>query len=121
MSEDRDKILKMVEENKITADEAARLLDAVSDEDGEEFDGKNRFLKIRVWEHWSEKAKVNVTLPISLVKWGMKMAPEHAKAKIADADIDLKVVSEALEKGMTGKIVEVDDEEKGEHVEVWLE
>lgn len=119
MENDRVKILRMLEEKKISAEEAARLLDALNGAD--ELNHKNRFLKVRVWEGGSDKPKVNVTLPISLVKWGLKMAPDHAKAKIADADIDLKLVSEALEKGITGKIVEVDDDEKGEHVEVWLE
>jgi len=118
MSDDRMRILKMLEEKKVTADEAARLLDALGS--GEE-SGKNKFLKVKVWEGGSEKPKVNITLPISLVKWGMKMAPESAKAKIAEADVDLKVVADALEKGVTGKIVEVDETEKGERVEVWLE
>jgi len=118
MSEERDKILKMLEEKRITADEAARLLDALNEAGG---DYKNRFLKVKVRDKETGKVKVNVTLPISLVKWGMKMAPESAKAKIAEHDIDLKLVSEALEKGMTGKLVEVDEEEKNEHVEVWLE
>ena len=118
MSEERDKILRMLEEKKISAEDAARLLDAMNASDD---DHKNRFLKVRVWKDGSEKAKVNVKLPVSLIKWGLKMAPEHAKAQIADADIDLKVLSEALEKGVTGKIVEVDDVDKGEHVEVWLE
>ena len=112
------RILKMLEEKKVTAEEAARLLDAMKNVDAD--DAKNRFLKVRVWEAGAEKAKVNVTLPISIVKWGLKMAPDEAKAKIADADIDLSAVGEALEKGITGKIVEVDDE-KGEHIEVWLE
>jgi hypothetical protein len=120
MNDERLRILKMLEEKKITADEAARLLDAVAQAEVGG-DQKNRFLKVRVWERGSEKPKVNVTLPISLVKWGMRMAPEHARAKIADADIDLKEVAEALEKGVTGKIVEVDEDEKGQHVEVWLE
>ncbi|HDQ99959.1 MAG TPA: hypothetical protein ENN51_06725 [candidate division WOR-3 bacterium] len=119
MNDERLRVLKLLEEKKISADEAARLLDAVGRADGEG-DHRNRFLKVRVWERNSEKPKVNVTLPISLVKWGMKMAPEHAKAKIADADIDLKVVADALESGVTGKIVEVDDDD-GDHVEVWLE
>ncbi len=118
-NEDKLRILKMLEEKKISADEAARLLDAMKTVDDDEH--KNRFLKVRVWKADSDKAKVNVTLPLSIVKWGLKMAPEHAKAKIADADVDLKVVQEALEKGITGKIVEVDDDDKGEHVEVWLE
>jgi len=119
MTDERTRILKLLEEKKITAEEAAQLLDALKTADG---DGtKNRFLKVRVWERGSEKAKVNVTLPLGLVKWGMKMAPDSAKAKIAEHDVDLKAVSEALEKGITGKIVEIDDDEKGDHVEVWLE
>jgi len=118
-NDDKLRILKMLEEKKITAEEAARLLDAMKTTEGGDY--KNRFLKVRVWKAGSEKAKVNVTLPISIVKWGLKMAPEHAKASIADADIDLKVIQDALEKGVTGKIVEVEDDEKGEHVEVWLE
>ncbi|MFO7675750.1 MAG: hypothetical protein R6X12_05505 [bacterium] len=120
MNDERLRVLKMLEEKKVTAEEAARLLDAIGQAEGEG-GHKNRFLKVRVWEQGSEKPKVNVTLPISLVKWGMRMAPEQARAKIADADIDLKAVSEALERGVTGKIVEVDEDEKGQHVEVWLE
>jgi hypothetical protein len=119
MENDRVKILRMLEEKKISAEEAAKLLDAVNGADQPDY--QNRFLKVRVRRAGEDEPKVNVTLPISLVKWGLKMAPEHAKAKIADADIDLKMVSEALEKGITGKIVEIDDDEKDEHVEVWLE
>ena len=120
MSEERDKILKLLEDRKITADEAARLLDAVNST-GDEADHANRFLKVKVWEGGSERAKVNITLPISFVRMGLKMASEHAKAKIAGADVDLRQVSEALDRGITGKIIEVDDDEKGKHVEVWLE
>jgi len=119
VNDDRVRILKMLEEKKISADEAAKLLDAINGAEQPEY--KNRFIKVRVFEPGRDKAKVNVTLPLSLVKWGLKMAPEHAKAKIADADVDLNLIQEALEKGLTGKIVDVDDEEKGEHVEVWLE
>jgi len=118
VTEEKRKILKMLEEKKISAEEAARLLDAINSAGPET---RNRFFKVRVTDKHTGKTKVNVTLPISLVKWGMKMAPESAKAKIAEHDIDLKVVSEALEKGITGKIVEIDEEEKGEHVEVWVE
>ncbi len=120
MTDERTKILKMLEEKKITADEAARLLDAVSGTDAAD-SYKNRFLKVKVWEGDSEKAKVNITLPISFVRMGLKMASEHDKAKIAGTDVDLRQVSEALDRGITGKIIEVDDDEKGKHVEVWLE
>ena len=117
MSDEKDRVLKLLEEKKITAEEAARLLDAIShSEDG---DRRNRFLKVRVFDRNSQQ--VNVTLPIGLVKWGMNFIPESAKAKIEEQEIDMKLITEALEKGITGKIVDVQDEEKGQHVEVWLE
>jgi hypothetical protein len=119
MSDEQDRVLKLLEEKKITAEEAARLLDAIGRSDGGE--RRNRFLKIRVFDRDSQQAKVNVTLPIGLVKWGMNFVPESAKAKIEEQEIDMKLISEALEKGITGKIVDVDDDEKGHHVEVWLE
>jgi len=119
MNDEKDRILKLLEEKKITADEAARLLDALGR--GEGGDRRNRFLKIRVYDGSSSHAKVNVTLPIALVKWGMNFMPASAKAKIEEQEIDMRVISEALEKGITGKIVDVQDDEKGEHVEVWLE
>jgi hypothetical protein len=119
MNDEQDRVLKLLEEKKITAEEAARLLDAISHSDGG--GGRNRFLKVRVFDRNSEQAKVNVTLPIGVVKWGMNFMPESAKAKIEEQEIDMKLITEALEKDITGKIVDVEDEKKGQHVEVWLE
>jgi hypothetical protein len=119
MNDEKDRILKLLEERKITADEAARLLDALNRTDSGA--QKNRFIKVRVYDRGSGEAKVNVTLPIALVKWGMAFAPDSAKAKFEEQEIDMRVVTEAIEKGITGKIVDVDDEEKGKHVEIWLE
>jgi hypothetical protein len=120
MNEEQSRVLKLLEEKKITAEEAARLLDAINRDQGGT--GKrNRFLKVRVFDRDSGSAKVNVTLPIGLVRWGMNFIPDQAKAKIEEQEIDMKMISEALEKGITGKIVDVDDDEKGQHVEVWLE
>jgi hypothetical protein len=120
MSDDKDRILKLLEEKKITVEEAARLLDAIKRSEGGG-DQRNRFLKVRVYDRGSDRAKVNVTLPIGLVKWGMNFIPDSAKAKIEEQEIDMKMISEALEKGITGKIVDVEEDEKGQHVEVWLE
>lgn len=119
MEDDKLRILRLLEEKKITADEAERLLAALGKSDGPA--GRNRFIKVKVVDKETGKTRVNVTLPISLVRWGMKMAPREAKAKIEEHEIDIKMISEALEKGMTGKLVDVDDETKGEHVEIWLE
>jgi SHOCT-like domain len=119
MNDEKDRILKLLEDKKITADEAARLLDALNTS---EPNGRaNKFLKVRVYREGAERPTVNVTLPVSLVRWGMHMMPASARAKIEEQEIDMHVISEALEKGITGKIVDVQDDEKGEHVEVWLE
>jgi hypothetical protein len=119
MNDEKDRILKLLEEKKITADDAARLLDALNrtGPGGR----KNRFIKVRVYDRDSDTAKVNVTLPIALVKWGMNFAQDSATAKFEGQEVDMRVVTEAIEKGITGKIVDVDDEEKGKHVEIWLE
>jgi hypothetical protein len=119
MSDEQDRVLKMLEEKKITAEEAAKLLDAIKG--GGMGDRRNRFLKVRVYDRGEDRAKVNVTLPIGLVKWGMNFIPDKAKAKIEEQEIDMKLITDALEKGITGKIVDVEDEEKNQHVEVWLE
>jgi hypothetical protein len=119
MSEERARILKLLEEKKITAEEAARLLDALNRSEGGA--GPSRFIKVRVTEPDSGRAKVNITVPVGLVRWAMKLAPDSAKAKIDEHEIDMRAVTEALEKGITGKIVDVEDEERGQHVEVWLE
>lgn len=119
MSDEKDRVLKLLEEKKITAEEAARLLDAISHSKGG--GGRNRFLKVRVYDRGSDRAKVNVTLPIGLVKWGMNFIPDEAKAKFEEQEIDMKLITDALEKDITGKIVDVEDDEKGQHVEVWLE
>ncbi len=119
MEDEKLRVLRLLEEKKITADEAERLLAALARADAPA--GQNRSIKLRVVDKKSGKTRVNITVPMALVRWGMKLAPREAKARIEEHEIDLKMVSEALEKGLTGKIVDVDDEDKGEHVEVWLE
>ena len=126
MAEDKERILKLLEEGKISPEDAARLLDAVGEGGSSccSTNGngvKNRFLKVKVTERGASRPKVNITLPVALVKWGMRFAPHSARANIAEHEIDPRVITEALEKGITGKIVEVDNEGDGEHIEVWLE
>ena len=117
MSEERMKILKMLEEKKITSEQAAKLLDAL----GEPVVGTGKTLKVKVWDTNQEKLKINVKVPLSLVKWGMRFVPEKAQIKMREQNIDMEAVTEAIDKDLVGKIVEVDDDEKGEHVEVYIE
>jgi len=77
-------------------------------------------LKIRVYEGDLEKPKVNVNIPLHLAKWAMKFIPESAKAKIGEKDIDIDEIAELIEEGVGGKLVEVEDEKKGERVEIFI-
>ena len=48
------------------------------------------------------------------MKIGAHFAPE-------DEGVDMANVMEALRSGMTGKIIDVTDDEDGEHVEIYVE
>ena len=77
METEKLRILKMLEDKKITADEAARLLDAL-DRVGSrptERELKRRWVHIRVEKDGDET--VNVKVPLALLKLGFKLAP-HA-------------------------------------------
>lgn len=118
MNEERMKILKMLEEKKITSEQAAKLLDALGEPCAT---GEGKFLKVKVWDMNKEKLKVNVTVPLSLVKWGMKFVPEKAQVKMREQNIDMESITEAIDKDLSGRIAEVDDEEKNQHIEVYIE
>ncbi|MEO0108047.1 MAG: hypothetical protein ABIK62_02600 [candidate division WOR-3 bacterium] len=116
---EREKSLELLEAKKITADEAARLLDAV-EEPAPEHDRPRR-LKVRVSDRTTGKPRVNVTIPWSLVRWGLQFMPESARMELNHHNIDLSQIMGALEQGATGTLVGVDDEADNEHVEVILE
>ncbi len=121
MKEEILKILRMVEEGKLTKDEAVELIEALKETEKEEkvIPSKKKFLKIRVTKQG--KPTVNVTLPFSLVKWGLSLAQKigHKKLTVEGKEIpvDLNELNEALkDPEFKGKIIDVTDEE--EHVEI---
>ena len=122
-SEERLKILQMLEEEKITAEEAATLLRAL--EGGRRTGsgapgpgGANRYLRIRVTDLASGSAKVNVTVPMGLVSAGLRMAERFAPEF---EGFDMQELEELLASGAEGKLVEVMDEEDNERVEIYVE
>jgi hypothetical protein len=122
-TEERMRILKMIEEKQITAADGAKLLEALQtgpagSEEGTAPGGRARWLRVRVTDRASGRAKVNVNIPIGLMEVGLKMGARFAPDM---AGMDLSAVQTAIRQGMQGKILEVDDEEDGEHVEVFVE
>ncbi|MGB9780017.1 SHOCT-like domain-containing protein [Caldanaerobacter sp.] len=123
--EERLRILKMVEEKKITAEEAAELLKALEMEEEREIKRvprRFRWLKIKVTDTNTNKVKVNLSIPYSLLSWGMRIAGRFTPSDLLEEHgIDFNDLLKAIEEGETGKIVDVYDEEDGEHVEISLE
>jgi hypothetical protein len=117
--EERMKILKMLEEGKIKAEEAARLLEAVAEGGAEPAAGaargRGKTLHIRVFRGGSERPNVNVNVPLSLAKWALKFVPEHAKARVGEKEVDLDELGTLLDEGV-GELVTVEDEDKNERV-----
>jgi hypothetical protein len=117
-SEERMRILSMLQEGKITAEEANRLLSALNQAAKAGPKRTPRQLRVRITDVNTGRAKVNVNIPMGLVNIGLKMG---ARFIPSDADIDVESVKEAISNGQMGKIVDMEDSEDGERVEVWVE
>jgi hypothetical protein len=123
-SEERMKILKMIEEGKLSAEEGTKLLAALSEKRMTApprmpgMPGAPRWLRIRVTDVRSGRSKASVQIPLALVDAGMKIGAHFAPEV---EGVDMSNVMEALRSGMTGKIIDVTDDEDGEHVEIYVE
>ncbi len=78
-----------------------------------------KWLRILVTDLSTGKSKANVKVPASMANFGMKMAVRFAPADMEGLDINQ--ILDAMKNGGEGKLVEVEDEEKGERVEVFIE
>ncbi len=123
-SEERMRILRMIQEGKITAEEGSKLLAALRESRKEPRPptppgriGKG-WLRVRVTGMATNRAKVNVNLPLGLMDAGLKIGAQYAPEL---AGIDLSQFIEDVKGGAQGKIIDVIDEEDGEHVEIFIE
>ncbi len=89
MNNERRQILDMLATGKISADEAERLLDALTKQEEPEAKptacGSPKYLRIVVQEGDHGKDNVNIRIPLALVKAGMKLTsliPESARNKV---------------------------------------
>jgi hypothetical protein len=119
---ERMQILKMIEQGLITAQEGARLLGALGEgaTTGEgPGEHKPRWFRVRVTDTRTGKRKVHVNLPLGLVNVGIRMGARFAP-QIEDMDLS-EILRQIEEEGMQGKIIDVEDEDDGEHVEIFVE
>jgi hypothetical protein len=123
-SEERMKILKMIQDGKISADEGAKLLKALSASSEKpkrtnKTIGSARWLRVRVTDMAKGKSKVNVNLPLKLLDAGLNIAAQFTD----DVEFEelMGAVNDAISENLTGKIVDVVDADDGEHIEVFIE
>jgi hypothetical protein len=123
-TEERLKILTMIREGKITADEGAKLLSALGESQkpsrspGTRVSGEPRWFRVRVTDLVSGKTKVSVNIPFGLMEWGLQIGAQFAPEV---GELDFEQLKEMLQSGVEGKVVDVIDEEDGEHVEIFIE
>ena len=123
IQEERMKILEMIESGKISADEGASLLDAFSARKSNHAtlpdpNREPRWFKVRVTDTVTGKSKALVSIPFSLMDWGLKVGAQFTPEV---SDIDLSELRDVLHSDLEGKLIDVVDEDDGEHVEIFVE
>ena len=129
-TEERMRILMMIQEGKISAAEGARLIEALEEISepstpasppsaaGTASGKKPQYLRVLITDTDTGKARVNVSLPVSLINSGLRMGARFAPEI---EGLDMEDLNAWLNSGEIGQIVDIFDEEDGEHIEVFLE
>jgi hypothetical protein len=125
--EERLKILRMIQDGKITAEEGAQLLSSLESGQAAGAEtrraanaarGPSRWFRVRVTDTDTGKTHVNLRLPVSLLHAGIKMG---ARFSPEVEGLDVNQLIETINSGAVGKVVDVFDDEDGEHVEIFIE
>ena len=121
--EDKKRILKMIEEGKITAEEAIKLLDVLDSnekcdgivksevvEDDDFFDLKNdgkcgKILFVRVKSNDGSKVKINI--PLEFIKIMGGIGSMYSK-ELEKYNIDIEKLMNAIDNGFVGRLVDVE-------------
>jgi hypothetical protein len=127
-SEERLRILRMIQEGKISAEEGIQLMEALDSgksaalkvpaTPAQPMTRSARYLRVRVTDTDSGKVRVNIRLPISVINAGIKMG---ARFSPEIEGLDIEQLMDYIHSGETGQVLDVFDEEDGEHVEVFIE
>lgn len=118
-TEERMRILRLIENGQLTAEEGARLLGAMDDSVRPARPTRAQWVRIRVTDLKSNRQKVNVNIPVGLISIGIKLGARFASSSTNNVDLDHLI--EAIRQGATGKLVDVEDLEDGERIEIIVE
>lgn len=133
MNEERKKILEMLAEGKITAEDAARLLDKIqagsvsAAAEPRKTGEKCKIKYLRVHVNSNEGDKVNVRVPIRLIRTGIKLGailPPGACERIHASGLDLNGLAHLADEELVEALAELQvdvDSEDGDVVRVYCE
>lgn len=143
MNQERLRVLELLEQGKITAAEAAELLRALGDEDGEgdepgrrerryrrdererdRFDGRRglpRWFRVRVTDTRTGRMWANVSIPYGMVNSGLRFAPGNFPFGRSGLPLQMDDLLSALRSGRRGTIYDVTDSGKGQRIEIIVE
>lgn len=130
MNEERMRILKMIQDGQISAEEGARLLEALGGEtntkvrptaEWESGSVGGKTLRIKVFDSVTQREKVNLTVPLALARMVSSFIPESQRDQLESHGIHLEDVLRAVESGKVGKVVDLTDNDRDEHVEISVE
>ena len=118
-TDERNRILYMVESGKVTAAQAAQLLDTLElVPERSRGPSRNRTARVQVTNLATNRQKVNVTIPVSLIQVGLRLGtrlvPQVSGSTLED-------LLRAIESGATGRLLDLQDLEEGERVEIFAE
>jgi len=112
VNEERKRILNLLAEGQLTAEEAESLLSALEETPSaapESRSGPARLLRIYIHDG-EDGTVVKVNLPLALARFALKFVPEEQRAQIVEAGFDLDEFLASLGSGVPeGKLVEVHD------------
>jgi DUF4097 and DUF4098 domain-containing protein YvlB len=120
---DKLRILEMIENKTITAAEGAELLKALDkNEEKAVIRPKNdafKMFKIKVLS--ADGDKVNVQIPVEFAKIALKSGKGFMKVdQIEDLNLDFDQIIEMIERGVDGKLVDIESAD-GDFVEIVIE
>jgi hypothetical protein len=131
MNEEKMRVLKMIQEGKLTPEEGMQLLDLLEEGTPSEANPRaaraekapartegGRWFHVRVTDLDTGKVRTNVRIPLGIVSMGIKMGARFAPQV---EGLEMDKLNEFITEGVTGQLVDVTDDEDGEHVEVYIE
>ena len=120
-TDERNRILIMIESGQITAAQAAQLLDTMMPEH-EQTGGQSENRTVRIWmtdiSTNRRKMHMTATLPLYLVSMSLQLL---ARLVSQLNDSTLQNVIRAIERGTTGRLLDLQDLEEGKRLEIFVE